>query len=414
MARVPMEIGELGRVRYEPKDGKFIGRAEGRLDEETYKQIQRTAASQAAVDRAMKAGWRKAMADHATALAAAEAAASDAGVAARNGNNPDEWTLETLLSTLVDYWLDRLPPPPKLAATTHRQYGEIGKKLRADIGHISIEDLTIARIETYLAELRDSTERGTWGDQAKTALGTILHAAVKHEIIPVNRGKLADYVPLAAIKKPSLTPEEMARVTEAVRSYDAGTAGKPGPRPTGHLGTAVKLFAATGLRTNELLATRWSDFSFAAGTIEVNATLISPRGPVRRQPHPKSTSGFRVLTLPRYAVEELARHFAKCQREAARMGWKWRDDMPIFPSRTGGWFRDSRLREQFRMATSHLKEDIPSLEFYSYRRTISTRLAETLGDQAAASQLGHSSVSVTARHYIQRSTSVDNAAALED
>lgn len=434
MGRMPLAVGTLGEIRYTPKDGKITGRADGRVNQYRKQQVQRSGKSKAAVKLLVEAAWRQVLSEDAMktesasvaanferaerqlAVQAAEAAQALAEEAAakisRNGGDPDAWTPQTLLSTLIDRWFTRLPAPPKLSASTLRQYGQIAIKLRAGIGHISLEDLTIARIETYLEETRDATSRGSWGDQCKTALGAILQVAVKHEIIATNRAKLADYEPLPAVKGRSLTEAEIAAIDAAVRRYDAGEAGKSGPKPTGHLTTAVTMFKATGVRTGELLALRWGDVDFKKGTIDINGTLIAPKGPVRRQDHPKSKSGYRTLSLPRYAVEELARHFVRSQREAGYYGWTFDEAFPVFPSRVGGWFRDSRLRLQFRMATKHLC--IEGLEFYSYRRTISTKLAEGRDGYAAAAQLGHSSPDVTRRHYIQQSTDVDNAAALEE
>jgi integrase len=86
---------------------------------------------------------------------------------------------------------------------------------------------------------------------------------------------------------------------------------------------------ATGVRIGEALAAVWSEFDFAAGTVQITSTLVRVKGEGLLRKGTKSRAGERTLPLPETAVAMLQRRFMT----GARL------DQPIFPDVLGG-FRD--------------------------------------------------------------------------
>ncbi|MGO2861382.1 MAG: hypothetical protein ACTIC1_09515 [Brevibacterium sp.] len=69
------------------------------------------------------------------------------------------------------------------------------------------------------------------------------------------------------------------------------------------------MMLGTGLRIFEVLALRWDDVDAGEHpTLIVSGTLVYlKKEELRRQSHTKTASGFRILILPAFAVEDLGR-----------------------------------------------------------------------------------------------------------
>ncbi len=114
----------------------------------------------------------------------------------------------------------------------------------------------------------------------------------------------------ARIRKPrrkvvALTDQNFQTVRAAIRQWQQPVPGKPGPRHTGDLADIVDLMLATGARIGEILALRWEDLNLAAErpTLTICGTLVFVKGKgFFRQPWTKSDAGYRMITLPRFAV----------------------------------------------------------------------------------------------------------------
>lgn len=390
MARQALAPGEHGVVRFRQRkskttgepDGKIYARFDYRSESGSRHQLERTGDSEAAAEAALMLAWD---------------ALFLAGVVGQ-----EEWTDHTKLAVVIDAWLAEIAVS-SLRPATIRQYGKVAGKLRAGLGTLELRQLRVGRLKTFLLEVQRSTPSGWWGPQCKIVLTLVLDLAMDHDAITKNPARAIKLPALKAAESRSLTDAELASIETAVADYEEQRIGRPGPAPNGYLGDAVRILRGTGLRTNELLALRWGDIDFPAEKLTVSGILIAAAGPVIRQPMTKTVSGFRRLTLPPFVVGTLHNRFMRVKADAVRRGIVFNDETPVFQSRNGNWWRDTRLRGQFRAATGGL--GIEGLELYSFRRTVATRLAEAHGNgYAAAAQLGHASPETTRRHYIQKAS----------
>jgi len=120
-----------------------------------------------------------------------------------------------------------------------------------------------------------------------------------------------------------------------------------------------------------------------------------------------------VIVLPDFAVKALRR-----QRKRKIPG------ALIFPAHNLKQRSRQNVNRQLREARKHVvrdrsgRPDGPANMFewvtpHTMRRTVATIVAEQLGDEAAAGQLGHSSPTVTRKHYIDRRWANDVTSALD-
>ena len=105
----------------------------------------------------------------------------------------------------------------------------------------------------------------------------------------------------------------------------------------------------------------------------------------------KSDAGYRMLVLPRFAVDMLL----ACKLIAT--------DNPndaIFASRRGTWLSPNNVRRQWRQARADT--DLAWVTPHTFRKTVATLIKNEADIKSAAAQLGHSSDEVTDTYYIAK------------
>ncbi|WP_297451791.1 tyrosine-type recombinase/integrase [uncultured Corynebacterium sp.] len=312
-----------------------------------------------------------------------------ASVTAENGI-----TRTTTISELTEYWLERKTGVEPQTIDDYRQ--TINASINPVIGEIRLEEITPGRISTVLEGMKPSVRI-----RASSILHQSFAAAVAHDAISTN--------PVASLPKPrpQRKPVEVITIAQLVhlrkiveewaagRIDDAGNPKKPDARSEGRAHDLLQFFdllLATGCRTGELAAVRWCDVDMLAPapTMLIAATMVRRSGEgLVRQAYTK-TKNQRVLTLPPYAVQILA-VMQRQQIHASPLS-------PIFPSSKGTFREPTNINKQWRRARHAAGMD--SVQFRTLRRTVATLIDREIGDEEAAAQLGHSSVSMTRKHYI--------------
>lgn len=168
--------------------------------------------------------------------------------------------------------------------------------------------------------------------------------AVRHGAIPTNPVRDTSRIRKPRRKVVALTDQNLQTVRATIRQWQQPVLGKPGPRHTGDLADIVDLMLATGARIGEILALRWEDLNLAAErpTLTICGTLVFVKGKgFFRQPWTKSDAGYRMITLPRFAVGMLL---------ARKVIAADNPHNAIFASRRGTWLSPNNVRRQWRQA----------------------------------------------------------------
>jgi integrase len=135
-------------------------------------------------------------------------------------------------------------------------------------------------------------------------------------------------------------------------------------------------------------------------TIEVTGTVrrTSVSG-LHRQGFPKSVTSARVIPLPGFAAAMLARRHLANDPEKNPLGL-------VFPSRAGTVIDPGNFRRQWTAARG---EEFGWVTPSSFRKTVATLIERETDSVRASRQLGHSSDTVTRKHYIERSKAVPDS-----
>lgn len=378
MARPPLPLGTWGAItRTETAPGQWRARAKYRDWDGRTRTVERFGGSGAKAEAALKVALR----DRARPAAA-----------------PADVTRDTNLADLGTIWLDT-KRRQNLAPKTIELYEQtIRTHVTPAVGELRVGEVTIGGLERFL-----DTKVGTVKKRCRLALSGMMGIAAKHDA--VDRNLVRDTTPAAVQrKKPrAISAAELTILRARVAAY-AGTHGGDG-KPTGppravDLPELFEVFIGTGGRINEVLPLEWSDVRWDSKQVVLNRT--------------KGGENMLVLTLPQFAIDAL-----KVQRGRMLPGGL------VFPSRAGTARLAANVRRQLREARKHVvrdargKADGPAGMFewvtpHSFRRTVATVLAEELGEERAAGQLGHSGPDVTRAHYIERkAVAPDSSAELQ-
>jgi len=319
----------------------------------------------------------------------------------------EEITPDTKLSVLAELWFAKLDKAPGTLDIYRRA---LDVHINPGLGGVTIREATTGRLERFLQETgkqqirtpihpktgkqRSVRHGGTSAAlTCRSVLGMMMALAVRYDAAEYNAIRETVRTPTMTKASRALTVEDFETLRANVAAWQES--GVMGPRKSKDVVDKMDLLIATGLRPGELLALRWDDVDLAAtpATVEVTGTIkrTTARG-LHRQDIPKSESGERILSLPKFAVVMLARRKLEQNPEVNPLG-------VVFPSRAGTVIDPGNLRRQWREARG---EEFDWVKPSSFRKTVATIIEREVGSTVAARQLGHASDVVTLKHYVEK------------
>jgi len=290
----------------------------------------------------------------------------------------------------LERWLEdsaRLRVQPK----TYERYSEIVRQhLIPALGHHRLDKLRPMHIASYYSDaLASGRKDGKGGLSARTVLHhhrvlhTALRQAVRWQCVARN---VADAVepPRPARSQPRVLDE--AGTAQLVQA----ASGTPYAMP-------VMLALATGLRRGELLALRWENVDFEAGTLRVVETLEQTKQGVRPK-EPKTGKSRRTVAIGPTVIEELRRHRAEQIAARLRLGPAFNDHALAFPKEDGNFWPPDSFTIAFRAFARSV--GFERLSFHSLRHTHATHLLRhNTHPKIVSERLGHSTIGITLDTY---------------
>lgn len=271
------------------------------------------------------------------------------------------------ITEYCDYWL-RTVAEPKLRPTTYYEYHRvIEKHIKPFIGAYHLRDIDESKVERYLEALKGSTKSAVIQRLVLILLKRIFNHAVQNRIIQANPTRNISRPRYTTAIRRALTVQEVRRLLDVVKDdrYEA-----------------VYVLAVTaGMRIGEILALRWEDVDFDAGTIAIRRTIVEKGGKFMLGP-PKTTKSFRTIYIPQIALNALRKRFS------GQEGY-------VFPSRSGRPVLRTRFTNS-EWSRVRKAAGLDGVVFHQLRHTAAT-LQLRAGTHPVVVQelLGHSSVSIT-------------------
>lgn len=283
---------------------------------------------------------------------------------------PATLTKDSRLDALSGQWRETMLVKGLAPRTVDRYEWTLEKHIDHYIGSLPIGEMTTSRAQKYLTMLHEKHGPGV-ARGARTVLLQMFSYAVQDDVI--TRNPIRDTSLQKAKRKTveSFTPEQIPELREHL---------------TGDVRDVFDLMLGTGLRISEVLALQWKDFDDAQARIRVTGAVKRTKREGLHRGEPKSMGSKQWLYLPGFAVDTLRGRERFCDL--------------IFSTSTGNLWEPTSYRRMWRRQLA----DTPFAGSHPHmvRSTVATILAASEGALAASRQLGHSSESITVKHYISR------------
>jgi integrase len=264
--------------------------------------------------------------------------------------------------------------------------------------HFALREITVRKVDHLLKDLRKlSYNRAR---KAKTVLRLAFGLAVRWEVLDRNPVQGVERLHRPPHQAKALSGETIEILRVALAEFQAGSKGKPGPKPDPQIPVIIEVMLGTSARIGEVLALRRVDIDLESQlpTVRIAGTVIQVgRTPVHRQDHPKTAKSNRTVTIPKFAAEALATHLA-------RIG-EVEPDRLIFSTRRGTPMSTNNFRRA--LATQLKGSAVGHVTPHAFRRTVATTIDRARGIQLAAELLGHSNSEITRIHYIEPNSFVN-------
>jgi len=286
----------------------------------------------------------------------------------------------------LTHWLENVHKYTVRPRTYERYEAMIRLHLGPGIGHYQLQKLSPQHLHAFYSKKLDEGLSPTTVTGLHKMLHLALDRAVQWNLVPRN---VCDAVTPPRAKRYEFQPLSPEQVQQFLTAADGH-----------HLEALFVLALATGMRRGELLALKWQDINFAAGTLQVRrilthmpAKLNGKGGYVEAEP--KTEKSRRSIAIAPFALEKLKQHRVRQVEERLKAGPAWTEKDIVFCSTVGGHLHTSRiLFKQFKALLA--KAELPDIRLHDLRHSTATMLlGADVHPKVVQEILGHSQISMT-------------------
>ena len=360
MARPPLEIGTAGKMSVTRIGGKHRVRAYYRDADGITRLVERSGASGAAAERALKAALK--VRSHAVGT--------------------DTITHESTVSRLLEAWWElKLEQQRELSTGTKASYEDVMRRIIVPgIGGVRIREATTKRLDAWL--LVEQRRRPAQADLSRTILRQAFDLAARWDLCSSNPARAVSRFEKKVKDPRALTTEELSRWREQLR----------GMRQNTWLADLAEVQLGLGLRIGEALALTVEALDLdndGAPRVHIRATVIAPNGLGHLlQQHTKDgPKGRRTVIAPDWVAAVLRRRA------------KFAGTGQLFTSRNGTLLSPRNVRESWRRERERC--GLEWMTPHNLRKTALTQIAAVYGDETASQFADHKSQAVTKKHYLE-------------
>lgn len=333
----------------------------------------------------------------------AERVAAEMGAQLARGISPAN--MRTTVADILEEWLsDR---KLRVAARTFEHYESIiVHYLRPTLGSVRVGHLRAAHIDHALQGWATGPRKdGRRGTLSNTTLHHIFRTlcsalafAERRDYIPRNPARAVDPPKRDDIEQSAISPAAFRLLLRSINDEA--------------FKIAITVDLGLGLRCGELVALRWKDVSFVAGTVRVREAAVSDHGAIKYK-SPKSRRSKRTIVAPHFVMSALSQRLASQSRDFEVLGIAQTAETIVFDTAGAPWnpsnFSSRFYRLKRRAGIPHRLHDLR----HSFASWLINNGAELISVRDA---LGHSSLSTTADIYghLRPTLAERNAKILDD
>ena len=304
------------------------------------------------------------------------------------------------LGEFLDEWIEL--QGERLRPSTRYSYEVVIARIKASLGHATLQSLSPMQLERFYVSLLSSGGRRGGPLAAKTARNT--HTVLRKALADAERLELIVRNPAAAARPPVARREDPLTWSSAqLREFLDAAKGD-------RLHAAWVLLATTGMRRGEVLGLRWRDVDFDGGDLAVSHTLTTAGSEVHTGP-PKTQRGRRQIFLDKETLSVLRARRRQQNEERLAVGEAWQNDLDlVFTDELGAPIHPDDFSRQFR---NHVRRTgLPTIRLHDLRHSYATlALKAGVHPKVVSERLGHATVGVTLDLYSHVTPSIAREAA---
>lgn len=306
-------------------------------------------------------------------------------------------------TNLVALWLADLEVR-ELAEGTKESYRDLVRlQVLPAFENFTLGEITTGRVEWFLkSQAAHSHSRAM---HSRTMLNLLFGYALRNDALARNPVEGTSQLRKPRNIPQALTPGQIASIRKAAAAWRSED-GLPGPKSDGQVRDLIEVLLGTGMRPGEALAIRPCDVTDGPSgmVVRVTGTVVQRKATgLIRQAHPKSASSVRAIPVPEFAAVVIRRRMATIAAAD--------NERTVFANRNGGPLNPYNVRRTFREIVELAGLGDTGISLRWFRRTAATVIARSMGSNAAATFLGHTSTAITEGHYIEPDPTTDHAPA---
>lgn len=366
MPRPPLPLETYGKIRRTTHNGSPAAVAYYRDSDGVTRRMLRTGRTPTVAENALKEALRDRLAP-----------------------TGDLITRDSTMEALAGAWRAEMLTDPNLADGTKLTYQEAMKTALRGLSGVRVGEATPAKLNRYIQAVAKKTPG------AARSVRIVLKHMMAHAVFAgaIDQNPVSETKAVTRTKPTvkALRADDVASIRDLLETWDAGIDKYNRPR-NGSLRDTMDMYAATGARTSEVLALRWTDFDFESDppTVTLNGTVAKNLdGKLIIKGSLKTDKSHRQLELPEFVGPMLT--------ERARVAY---NDL-VFPSAAGTPRWPDNLRRDWKSALDG--SDYAHVTPGAFRKAVATLLAEELGVEAARDQLGHTSFG-NLKYYVEQAS----------
>lgn len=293
-----------------------------------------------------------------------------------------------------DYFKNHAPTLKEYTAVQYKDIYE--KRLKPYFGNMRIANITALDVTKWLTDLERSDNRNT-NEGKLTAnskgvyfrtLSAMFGVAVRWQIIDDN--------PCRRVKMPkskqtgvkALQKSEFEMLLNKIDGYE---------KPKAVI--LIYLISLTGIREGEAAGLKWQDIDFENKVIHIEREVVYIPGNKDAQiTPPKSANSTRDIFISDLLCDKLRAYKSMQEEDIKKLGDNYKDEGFIITQSNGSPVHASSIRKWIKNACKHC--EVPYVTVHGLRHTYASLLiASGMDVRTTASQLGHSSPSLTLNTY---------------
>lgn len=290
------------------------------------------------------------------------------------------------LSAYLDHWLTTKLNLREYSRDRYRFF--INAYIKPPLGQIKLLRLSPTHIEQWQADLLQRGLSPTTVSYARTILHGALRSAQRKNLV---RSNVVENTDGPGVQKPDRYPLSVEESLQIIAACE-----------TAKHGLAFQIAAHCGLRPEELIGLKWTDFDLSInkrGTLRVNQVVHHLPGGGWRFHKPKTRSSERVIRFPPDVTNKLLDHRKNQLKQKLRMGTLWNDHDLVFTNDIGLPQRRDTLGYYFKNLIRELGLS-EKITMYTLRHFFVTfSLMAGVDVKTASREAGHSKVSFTLDRY---------------